>query len=243
MAQKFDLVQEVSAGVEDRAAAWRFVRGFARDWASPLTDGDGWSEEDLAAAEERLGVRLPVALREAYLLLGRREDLTSNHDTLLSPAELYLDDRKEALVFRQENQGAASWGVLVADLGEADPAVFVRMDLADKRSEIWERWLDRLSLTFIEIVLSESVQAPGELTDFLGELEEEDLETLERDCTRLPFPEYPLCQQPPGTRWFTGPGVLLREDDRAVLYARGRTPEALDEVRDQIAGDWLNDYR
>jgi hypothetical protein len=37
--------------------------------------------------------------------------------------------------------------------------------------------------------------------------------------------------------------VLLREDDGAVLLARAGTEEALDEVRDQLPGDWLNDYR
>ncbi|WP_223184536.1 SMI1/KNR4 family protein [Streptomyces sp. CBMA152] len=87
---------------------WRFIQGFAAHWADALEHGDGWTEADLVAAEERLGVRLPVAMREAYLLFGRRRDLTSNHDELLAPDELYVDDAGEALVFRHENQGAAS---------------------------------------------------------------------------------------------------------------------------------------
>ncbi|WP_308294009.1 SMI1/KNR4 family protein [Streptomyces sp. UNOC14_S4] len=133
MTQGFDLAASLARGVEDRSGAWAFIQGFAAHWTgADLGSDDGWTEAELAAAEKRLGVRLPAALREAYLLFGRRQDLTSNHDVLLGPAELYVDDVKEALVFRHENQGAASWGILLDSLQDDDPAVFIRPDLADK---------------------------------------------------------------------------------------------------------------
>ncbi|WP_406447326.1 hypothetical protein [Streptomyces sp. NBC_00876] len=89
--------------------AWTSIQDFAaqRVGAAPGR-GDGWTQADLDVAEERLGLGLPTALREAYLLFGRRQDLTSNHDVLLGPAELYVDDAKEALVFRQERRAAAN---------------------------------------------------------------------------------------------------------------------------------------
>lgn len=70
---------------------------------------------------------------------AHRRGLTSNHDVLLGPAGLYVDDAKEALVFRHENQGAASWGILLDSLldEDEDPAVVVRLDLADKSAERW----------------------------------------------------------------------------------------------------------
>jgi hypothetical protein len=178
-------------------------------------------------------------LREAYLLFGRRQDLTSNHDVLLGPAELYVDDTKEALVFRHENQGAASWGILLDSLQDDDPAVFIRLDLADKSAERWEEWLERLSLCFVEIVLSESLQADEELCDFL-DLDDDSLELLETNFVRLPFPAYPIGEE---TRWFLGQDALVRNDDGAAILARGRTAEAIDHVRDLIPGDWLNDCR
>ncbi|MFD4737915.1 hypothetical protein ACFWNR_23485 [Streptomyces virginiae] len=76
-----------------------------------------------------------------------------------------MDDAEEALVFRHENQGAASWGVLLDSLQDDDPTVFIRPDLADKSAERWEGWLERLSLCFVEIALSESAQADGEVCD------------------------------------------------------------------------------
>lgn len=249
MTHEFDLARELSSGLEDRAAAWEFIRGFARHWLTPLgeadgwSDIDGWSDADLDAAEARLGIALPEALREAYQLIGRRADLTSNQDVLLGPAQLHLDERQEALVFRHENQGAASWGILTTDLDHADPGVVIRADLADKRAEKWEGWLDRISLTFIEIVLSESLQAPEGRCDFLSDHDdpgEAGVDLLERHYAPLPFPEYPSGQKPPGIRWFLGPDVLLRDDQRVALLARARTEAALDRVRDRIPGDWLN---
>ncbi|MFE2154473.1 SMI1/KNR4 family protein [Streptomyces lavendulae] len=241
MTQGFEFAASLTGGVEDRRGAWSFIRGFAAHWAGALASGDGWAETDLAAAEERLGVRLPAALREAYLLFGRRRDLTSNHDVLLSPAELYVDDAKEALVFRHENQGTASWGILLDSLQDDDPAVFIRPDLADKSAERWEAWLERLSLCFVEIVLSESVQADHELCDFLDP-DDDSIELLEKNTVRLPFPAYPMGEEEQPIRWFLGRDALLREDGMAVL-ARGRTAEDLDRVRDLIPGDWLNDQR
>ncbi|MGW1002528.1 SMI1/KNR4 family protein [Streptomyces sp. NPDC002520] len=184
---------------------------------------------------------LPPTLREAYALFGRRPDLTSHHDVLLDTSQLHLDDRRDALVFRHENQGAASWGILVSDLGHADPTVFMRPDLADKTAERWEVWLGCLSLAFIEIILSECLHGPKGLCDFLPELDDNQLTLLEPHYMPVPFPTYPPPRDgAPGTRWFTGPDVLLREDDRAVLSVQGRTSGALDQVHDIVQGDWIN---
>lgn len=242
MPQEFDLAASLAAAVEGRDGAWRFIQGFTAHWGGGLASGDGWTDADLAAAEQKLGLRLPTALREAYLLFGRRRDLTSNHDVLLSPAELYVDDANEALVFRHENQGAASWGVRLDSLQADDPAVFIRADLADKSAERWERWLDHLSLCFVEIILSESLQADEELCDFL-DADGHDVELLEKNSTRLPFPAYPLGEEEHAIRWFLGQDVLLRDDGGMAVLARGRTVEDLDRVRDLIPGDWLNDPR
>lgn len=243
MTQGFDLVASLARGVDGRSGAWNFIQDFAAHWVRGLEDGDGWAEADLRAAEQRLGVQLPTALREAYLLFGRRQDLTSNHDVLLDPAELYVDDAREALVFRHENQGAASWGVLLNSLQDGDPAVFMRLDLADKSAERWEPWLEHASLCFVEIVLSESVQvqADEELCDFLN-ADDDSIELLEENAVRLPFPAYPAGEEN-GSRWFLSQDALLREDAGVAILARGRTTADLDRVRDLIPGDWLNDYR
>ncbi|MGW6058122.1 hypothetical protein [Streptomyces sp. NPDC055189] len=104
-----------------------------------------------------------------------------------------------------------------------DPAVFIRADLADKNAEKWESWLERTSLTFMEIVLSESLHSPEELTDFLDDLDADGLDVLEQHCTRLTFPDYPLGEEDTGVvRWHLEGGTFGRgsrtrtEGDRRV---------------------------
>ncbi|WET76226.1 SMI1/KNR4 family protein [Amycolatopsis sp. QT-25] len=237
MSSTFDLVGEVARGVRDRAGAWRFIQGFAAHWMSPLGQDDGCGEAELTAAEDRLGLRLPAALREAYGLFGRRADLTSNQDELFSPDELDVDEAGEVLVFRVENQGAASWGVPLADLDAADPPVVMRPDLEDKQAESWDAWLDRFSLACVEVVLSESLFSDDELGGH-RELTEQDVALLEQLYARLPMPEYPASQTGPGIRWFAGPDLVLREDGRQVLWVRGRTAESFEEVLHALPGEW-----
>jgi hypothetical protein len=233
----FDVIQEFPAAMADRAGAWQFLRGFAETWRSALTDSDGFSEADLDAAEARLGLRLPAALREAYQLFGRRADLTSLQDTLLEPADLHLDD--QVLVFRVENQAVAAWGIPVSELGQPDPPVFIRLDMADKSTEAWEGWLDRFSHACVEIMLSESLFSDEELGDN-RELEEGEAGLLEQHYARLPLPDYPTSQTTiPAIRWFAGPNLIARDDQRTWIWARARTGEALDQIRAELPGEWL----
>ncbi|MEV5204529.1 SMI1/KNR4 family protein [Streptomyces sp. NPDC053720] len=212
----------------DRQAAWRFVRAFARDWSrSPLTEADGRAPADLDAAQARLGLPLPAALREAYRLLGRRPDLTDNQDSLLAPEDLYLDADRGVLVFRVENQSCAYWGIRVTDLDQDDPPVVVRADLVRPTADDWAAWLGRVSLAFVEIVLSEALCADEDLMGWVTPDEDAGLpEDIAATFRRLPLPEYPISQQA-GSRWYAHDEIILR-DDRGTAMFRARTEAAFD---------------
>jgi hypothetical protein len=92
-------------------ALLHFVEEFSAAFAQPIADGDGVDESELREAEERVGAGVPSALREAYLSFGRSADLTCSQDPLLPPSALRLDVAGTVLVFRNENQSCASWGV------------------------------------------------------------------------------------------------------------------------------------
>ncbi|WP_040840674.1 SMI1/KNR4 family protein [Nocardia brevicatena] len=233
MSTGFDVGAEFVHGVADRAGVWRFIAGFAAHWISPLADADGWSEADLVAAEENLGVRLPSAMRKAYRLFGRREDLTGNQDFLLSPAHLDLDETGEMLVFRVENQGVWEWGVSMADPYEPDPRVAIRLSGDDP--EQWGAWLDRFLLACVEMVLSESLYSAVHISEPLSA---DDLARVERMYSRLPIPECHVFADDSGIRWFAGQDVLLRVDPADCLGARARTAEALDRLRRSFPENW-----
>ncbi|SDP70801.1 hypothetical protein [Lentzea jiangxiensis] len=225
----FDVAVAAAGAVHDRSAAWRFVEGFAAAWAEPIEPQDGWSRADLAATEERLGVELPEAVKEALSLFGKRPDLTSNQDRLLLPSELRVDD--DVLVFRDENQWVAAWATA---LGGDDPEVMIKLDLVDKTGERWDPWLPRFSLACVEMVLSEALFRDG--------AETADRETSEADGSLLEdnFALLPL--HSPGTRWFVGDDLVVREDDHQWLWARARTPDALELLVKVLPGDWTTEY-
>jgi hypothetical protein len=237
MSAGFDIGQEAAASLGSRQGAWRFIRRFAQSWLTPLSDDDGWAEADLRAAEQRLGVRLPAAIREAYALFGRRQDLTSVQDRLLGPDELEVDRTGDVLIYRVENQAVAVWGVPVATVERPDPPVVVARNFEDVG---WERYLERFSLACVEMVLSESLHsAPLELSDN-RELDPAAAVLVAQRFARLAIPDYPLWALPGGSvRWFFGPGVLLCDFAGTWLWVRARTTAGLDAVRAAVPGEWL----
>ncbi|HUQ61007.1 hypothetical protein [Lentzea sp.] len=224
----FDVAGEAARAVHDRSAAWRFIEGFAASWADPLEPQDGWTRRELAETEDRLGVRLPEAVKEALSLFGKRPDLTSNQDRLLVLSELRVEDG--VLVFRDENQSVAAWG---ASLDGEDPEVLMKLDLVDRREERWDAWLPRFSLACVEMVLSEALFRDG--------AETADREMSGVDTSLLHDRFATLTLRSPGTRWFAGDDVIVREDADEWLWARARTPEALDLLIEQVPGDWTTE--
>lgn len=95
------------------------IRSLYRPWQP----GDGYEEAEIAAAEARLGLRLPVTLRNFYRAWGQRRALTQLSDPMLSPDELVI--KAETLIFWVENQAVYYWGVPLEALEEANPPVAI----------------------------------------------------------------------------------------------------------------------
>jgi hypothetical protein len=91
-----------------------------------LSAGDNTSEETLAQAESRLGLRLPMAFRECFLVAGNADDANRMHNVLFRPDEFVLEDG--FLVFMEENQAVVHWGIPVDHLHEPDPDVWQRVN-------------------------------------------------------------------------------------------------------------------
>lgn len=226
------------AEVGDAGSAFTFIEWFAREWLTPLRNGDGCTAAEVAAAEDRLGLRLPASLAAFYRLLGWRRDLTSNQDTLITVNSLTIVDG--ALVYRIEAQGCASWGVRVSDLGLADPPVVFCEGYGGGRP--WRPFLGSFSLAAVELVLGEAIFGGARGRNDNRALDEADIVRLEELHEPLPFPDYPAWWQPEvpqAVRWFGGPDVLLREDSRTWLWVLARNTAALARVRDALPGQWL----
>ncbi|GAA1094067.1 SMI1/KNR4 family protein [Kitasatospora arboriphila] len=239
MPDAVDVSAALRGGVPTRDRAFAFLRWFAEAWTDrPLRPEDGCPADELAAAEAELGFALPAALREGYALLGRRDDLTRHQDPLVPPGGLHVDDAHGGLlVFRRENQDCAAWAVPLDLADRDDPPVLVESHRG------WIPFLDRMSLAWVELVLSESLFAAGSTYDAC-ELPDTLLPRLYAGYTRLDLPDHPMwaCDEDSPVRWYAAPGRLLRRDgvqDHSWIHARGRTPGDLDALRADLPGPWV----
>jgi hypothetical protein len=231
----FSLIMELYEGVDDRADAWSFIERYATATGCTPQPAGGYGEADLLTVDDRLGIRLPAAVREAYAVFGRGRIRTSEQDWLLAPADLYVEG--EVLVFWVENRRAALWGVPLAGLTLDDPPVVYR---ERTHGHGWLPFLDRFSLACLEMVLSESVLSDSPLCDN-RELDDEAIATLENRFVESTLPRYPLWTDPDGspTRWFVDGDAVLRADGGSRLWIRALTAERLDDIRRILGGDWL----
>ena len=87
----------------------------------PLGGRSGVSPAVLAAAEKRLGVKAPAALRDYYLVAGNERRFNTCLNRLLAPGDWGVDKRR--LIFMEENQSVLWWGVSTRNTGSDDPPV------------------------------------------------------------------------------------------------------------------------
>lgn len=98
-----------------------------RQW----TEEDGISYEEL---EELLGAhkfQVPQALVEFYHAVGGCEDLMEAHDFFWDPDELEIEDG--FLLFLDEMDEEANWGIRSEHLSVPDPIVWIRTNLPAPR--------------------------------------------------------------------------------------------------------------
>src|SRR5690349_13306014 len=100
----------------------RYYRGIYDAFGYPLSERTALSPEVLDAGRKRLGVPVPRALRDYYLVAGRERRFNSCHNRLLPPSKWTVDQRR--LVFMEENQAVVYWGVGTRNPDADDPAVW-----------------------------------------------------------------------------------------------------------------------
>jgi hypothetical protein len=95
-----------------------------RDLFEVYDNSYGYTEEELQAQEQRLNIKLPAALRTYYAALGKHKEMNQTQDSLILPEQLHVD-RNGRMVFYTENQFAAVWGILLTDMEQDDPPVYI----------------------------------------------------------------------------------------------------------------------
>jgi cell wall assembly regulator SMI1 len=115
-------VGRARAGLWDRHRALEFIREFDAAWTRPLLLEDGYGKDVLRSVEEHLGVRLPAALREAFLMLRKRADLPAVQDHLLALDRLAWTSRGRDRVPQGESELRGVGSSRVRSAGPARPS-------------------------------------------------------------------------------------------------------------------------
>ena len=154
------------------------LRAFVAEWHRPLEPGDGNTEAEIVATEARLGFRLPEALRDLYMLVGKRDDITREYNRLVRLAD--LDVENGWLVVWEENQCVSLMAVSDSELHDPNPMVYMILNPVADGKDIHE--CTNVSPFALEMIAYETViagewvasatdqaETPGETTELLRE--------------------------------------------------------------------------
>jgi hypothetical protein len=156
-------------------------------------------ESRILEAERRLHLRLPEALRDYYLRVGRFDDLNRACDRLLAPEELRV--ASDRLLFYQGHQSGA-WGIPLQDVCREDPPVYQCPD--PKKSE-WYLDHQHLSDFWISMLYWQAVNGAMKYVD-VQRVDEEVLERIRQHWPRIPM------------NWEHGDDMQVYREDGQVLW-------------------------
>lgn len=213
---------------QSRGERWNTLKIFFNGWFGPLGPADGYDEQSILAAANRLKLAFPPSLREWYALAGRRADVWSHQDHFLSPEELRIED--ERLVIYVENQSVVSWAIPLEDMTHDDPPVFVS-DPQD--SEDWIEESPAVSMFALSQMLLNVKFAESTLYSANGEATRGSMIAIRRNYERLGLPDL---NWPPGpTRIYGGQDLVIETNGESWIWVSGRSFATFSDAVDRIA--------
>jgi len=217
--------QQFAVRLAERKDRWSLLTDFVAEWHSPLQEGDAYSPEELDAAELRLGLKLPLALREWYQLAGQREDITVPQNALLHPSSLHIEN--DLFVFHVENQWVVEWGIQVDDLALDDPPVWLDDSGLHDTPQEPIRENDTVSEFALQMVVFETIIRPQVLQGYSRGASLA-LDTVEQSFVPLGFPDWhwPVY----ATRFYGGDDILIQVFGDKELHVAARSRAAFKEV-------------
>ena len=218
--------EDFAARLSTRQDRWSLLKDFIAEWHRPLEDGDGYSAAEIDAAEQRLGLKLPVALRECYGLAGKFLEAFSVDPYAFTPLnELgFEEDDREILWLFAETQAIVSWGIRQQDLTQDDPPVYSDNSYASAELLLSNE-------TFSEFALQAVVHQTTCFSEFGGNAsgEKNTANTVIANFQPLGLPSWTWPSQP--AQLYGGDDVLIELDRDSAgycwIWVAARTEDAL----------------
>lgn len=233
----FNVEEDLAALPASPDGVCTLIASFLRSWqVIEVGEAKGEAVEEVVAAEQRLALRLPYALRWALTHIGFDNRVIGNQDPIVHPRSLEVDEQG-VLAYRLENQNCAAWGVAVADLGQADPPVLWK-DLQAGSGDQWMPFQGRMSVDLLELAMNEAMLRPG-----AHHLQMEVMDVVPAELSslrRLAIASHVFWAVPDGppVKWFARGDCVVRNDGDIWLSAFGRTAADLEVITHAIPGQW-----
>jgi hypothetical protein len=194
----------------ERADRWRLLdESLLRWFALPPVDSWGVPRALVDAAEHRLGVRLPAALREWYERYGRLDVVWSPQDRLVAPERLTIEQGFLAVCI--ECQDVVRWGIRSSDLASDDPPVVLHQE--DRRAELLEEASSTSAFGLLFAAMN-TKWSEKPMYRANGQIPDDAVAAIEKTLPRLPFAD---------THWPCSPGSQLYGSDDLVVDVQART--------------------
>ncbi|KAF2079950.1 SMI1/KNR4 family protein [Flavobacterium sharifuzzamanii] len=145
----------------------------------------GFSENQILDLETRLNVKLPSKLKEYYLELGKEENLNYCFNRLLKPENEIGFSDDDFLVFYEENQNVAFWGIKREDLSLDNPPIYGNYDTIEKSD--WEMETETTEDFFLLMAVFNGTLGGLQFNgNYLGEIDSEVVKLVEENYALVP---------------------------------------------------------
>ncbi|WP_286968868.1 SMI1/KNR4 family protein [Flavobacterium sp. UBA4854] len=162
-----------------------YIRKIKRLYNLSENENYGFSEDQILDLEKTLDVKLPSKFKEYYLELGKEEKLNYAYNRLLKPENEIGFSDDDFLVFYEENQVVAFWGIKKEDLKLNNPPVYGNYDTIEKSD--WEIETKTIEDFFLLMAVFNGTLGGLQFNgNYLGEIDSQIVKFVEENYTLVP---------------------------------------------------------
>lgn len=162
-----------------------YIQKIKRLYSLSENENYGFSEKQILDLEKTLNVKLPSKIKEYYLELGTEENLNYCFNRLLKPENEIGFSDDDFLVFYEENQNVAFWGIKKEDLSLENPPVYGNYDTIEKSD--WEIEIETTENFFLLMAVFNGTLGGLQFNgNYLGEIDSEIVKLVEEKYSLVP---------------------------------------------------------
>ncbi|MBL0738605.1 SMI1/KNR4 family protein [Flavobacterium sp. GN10] len=157
-----------------------YIQKIKRLYSLSENENYGFLENQILYLEKTLNVKLPSKIKEYYLELGKEENLNYCFNRLLKPENEIGFSDDDFLVFYEENQNVAFWGIKKEDLSLENPPVYGNYDTIEKSA--WEMETETAENFFLLMAVFNGTLGGLQFNgNYLGEIDSEVVKLVEEN--------------------------------------------------------------